>query len=292
LTAVTGTLLGTPVALRFFRSDSGKHGQKVHHFTQELNRLQTLMRVPITPSNGPSSFSLDLNPPVGQEWKYIVFAPSFLPGNFSQTLGGEPDVFLMKEGVLSVNKTHAGQIVLTGRDTNFSICSPTHTEERPQNEIVLLAEDGNLYPATPKNSTMTVPPDEQFSHLLPLIGAPKKLTICQKWKSNIGRVKPFEDCPTEYEVVGFAEVDGRKTIHIRFEGHTPNVAHLPGGNSQKLDKDTNMTNTHQGSTYFDLETGLLVRQETSMTTVYHSREFASQNGLTVNAQFSIQFFHA
>jgi len=244
------------------------------------------------PLNGPASVSLGLNPPVGQEWKYVVFAPSFLPDNFSQALGGEPDVFLMKEGILSVNQTHAGQIVLTGRDTNFSICSPTHTEERPQNEILLLAKDGNLYPATPKNDKITVSSDEQFSHLLPLIDAPKKLTIGQKWKSNIGRIKPFEDCPTEYEVACFAEVAGRKTIHIRFEGNTPNVAHLSGGNSQKLDKDTSMTNTHQGNAYFDLGTGLLVRQETSMTTVYRSREFASQNGLTVNAQFAIQFFHA
>jgi hypothetical protein len=53
-----------------------------------------------------------------------------------------------------------------------------------------------------------------------------------------------------------------------------------------------MTNTNHGNAYFDLETGLLVRQETSMTTVYRDQEFASQNDLTVKAHFAVQFFHA
>jgi len=290
ITAVIGTLLGTPVAIRFFRGNADNRKQVEHHFSQELERLRKLMRVPITPTGGPSSVSLALNPPVGQEWKYVVFAPSFLPDNLSHALGDEPDIFLLKEGILAVNQTNSGQVVLTGGDTNSVICSPTHTEKRVKTEIILLGQNGALYPAAPKNGQNTAPPDEQFSHILPLTGAPKELTIGQKWKSDIGRVKPFEQCPTEYEVAGFTNVVGRKTINIRFEGSIPNVAHLRGVNSQPPGKDTSMINTNQGNAYFDLETGLLVRQEVSMTTVYRGQEFANKNGLTVKAHFAVQFF--
>lgn len=289
LTVMIGTLLGVPVAYRLL--GGGKHGREVHHFTKELNRLQTLVRVPVTTTDGPSAFSLALKPPVGRNWNYVVFAPSFLPENVSHALHGEPDMFLVKEGKLSVHQTRAGQIVLTGRDTNFSICSPIHTEERPKNEIILRTQNGVLYPAVPKGES-SVHSDHQFLHLLPLAGVPQELAVGKKWKSNTGRVKPFERCPTEYAVAGFAEVAGRKTVNIRFKGSIPNIARLPGVNSQKPDKDANMTNEHEGNAYFDLETGLLIRQEVEMVSVCRGNEFPDKNGLTIKAQFSIQLFHA
>jgi len=289
LAVIFGTLLGTPIAARLIRG--WKPRQEEHYFSTELNRVQTLLHVPIQPVAGPESFTLRLHPPVGREWKYVVFAPSFLPENLSQTLGNEPDMFLLKEGQLAVNQTNKGQIVFSGRDTNFSLHSPYHTEKRPNNETILLVRDGALRLAEPKGEIIAHS-DQQFLHLLALPGIPKEMTVGQKWNSTTGRVKPFENCPTEYEVAGFAEVAGRKAVDIRFKGSIPNVAQLPGVNFHQPDKEASMSNAHEGNAYFDLETGLLVRQEVSMTTTCHDNEFVGKDGLTVKANYIVQLFHA
>lgn len=200
-------------------------------------------------------------------------------------------MFLLKEGQLSVRQTHAGQVLLIGRDLNYTLCSPMHTEERAKNEIILLAQNGALYPAKPKGEEI-VHSDQQFLHLLPLVGVPNELTFGQKWKSGIGRVKPFENCPTEYEVSGFADVAGRKTVDIRFRGSIPNTAQLPGVNFQKPGKDASMINEHTGNAYFDLETGLLVRQEVEMLSVCREKEFMDKNGLEIKAHYVVQLFQA
>jgi len=289
LTVVIGTLLGTPVAIRVFRGD--KQHLETHRFTQELQRMRSLTHVPVQSTDGPSSLKLTLTPPIGQSWNYAIFAPSFLPKEFSHALGDEPDMFLAREGNFSANQTNRGQIVLTGRDTIAILCSPLNMAERPRSEMILLVRDGELRMAEPKGEVI-VHHDQQFSHLLSLAGGPQELAVGKKWKSNTGRIKPFEHCPTEYEVAGFAEVVGRQTVNIRFEGSIPNVAQLPGVNLQKPDKDASMTNEHEGNAYFDLETGLLIRQETTMSTTVRSKEIATRNGdsMTVKADSIIQFF--
>lgn len=291
LTVLVGTLLGTPVAVRLFFG--GKRERSPHHFTQELQRLQSRVNLLVRPIEEPVSRTLQLTPPIGQSWSYVIFAPSFLPKEFSHALGDEPDMFLSKEGSIAVHQTNKGQVVLSGGDQHADIVSPVHTEEREKNEILLLVRDGVLRQAEPKGAKI-VQPDTQFLHLLSLPGVPKELPIGTKWKSNSGRVKPFQNCPTEYVIAGFAEVAGRKTAQIHFKGNIPNIARLPGVHFGETDKSATMTNTHEGKAWFDLESGFLVRQETKMTTVCRAKELATRNGdsLTIRADYIVQLFPA
>ncbi|MGL6194358.1 MAG: hypothetical protein ACRC2T_06000, partial [Thermoguttaceae bacterium] len=103
-----------------------------------------------------------------------------------------------------------------------------------------------------------------------------------KWTATSGRVLPFTGYKTEYEVVGFAEVANRKTVNVKFTGAVPNVISVSG---------QSLTNTHSGNAYFDIDTGLLVRQETELTPT--SKGVVPElSDLTAKGRFVLQFFVA
>jgi hypothetical protein len=266
LIGTAATLVAAPSALYYLRP--GRKSRSQHHFTRELKRIQSLVRLPVEPMDTPGQARLVLAPPIGRTWNYVVFAPSHFPQGVSQALGDEPDVFLLREGKFTFRKTNQGQIVLTGRDQNSVICHPHQFEERTKHNISLLVQDHRLQLAGPKGKTTPANLDIQFLHLLTLQGIPREeLIVGKKWKETTGRLRPFTGWSTQYEIAGFAEIAGRKTVNVQFTGSVPNIAQLPGVHAEKPPKDATMTNTHQGNAYFDLETGCLVRQEMEMTTV-------------------------
>ena len=198
----------------------------------------------------------------------LALPPSYFPQGVSQALGGEPDAFQLREGMLTFKQNNHGQTVLIGGDKNSVICHPHQIQERTKGSISLLVRDNSLRLAKPKGKDIPVHLDTQFVHLLTLQGMPQgELTVGKKWKGTTGRLRPFTGYSTQYEIVGFAEIAGRKTVNVKFSGDVPNIAQLPGVNAEKLPTNATMTNKHQGNAYFDLETGCLVRQEIEMTTV-------------------------
>ncbi len=292
LTVAVGTLLGAPVAVHLLRG--GRKNREPHRFTKELKRFQGMTQVPIQTMDAPASASLTLAPPIGETWRYAVFAPTFLPEEFSQALGDEPDMFLAREGTLLAHRTNPGQTILTTNDTHFMVCSPRQTDERDKTGCFLLVDNDKLQLAQPKHQTPgTV--DRQLVHLLSLPGLPEELAVGKKWKSGAGRVKPFTGYSTDYEIAGFAEVASRRTVQVRFAANIPNLAQMPGMNAQKPDKDMSVTNTHKGNAWFDLATGFLVRQEIEMTTVCRGKEIVTRdksNAMTIKTDYVVQLARA
>lgn len=293
LAGSVAALVAAPTALWLLRP--GRKSRSQHRFTQELKRVQALVQIPVEPMNAPGQARLVLTPPIGQTWNYVTFAPSHFPQGVSQALGGEPDVFHLREGNFTFHKTNQGQIVLAGGDQNAVICHPNKMDERPKSTISMLVRDKELRLAKPKGKTTPAHLDMQFVYLLTLPGVPQgELTIGRKWKGTTGRLKPFAGYSTQYEIAGFAEIAGRKTVNVQFTGSVPNIAQLPGVNAEKPPKDATMTNTHHGNAYFDLETGCLVRQEMEMTTVAGGMQgYVAKDGtkdFVIQAKTIIQLF--
>lgn len=287
LGTLVGTLIALPVGFRYF---SGKRTSVSHiDFEKELKKYQAMVDVPVRPVDGPANFKLPLQPQPGREWKYVLFSPSHLPKEISQAVGGEPDAFVVREGWMNAHQTQADQTVLLGGDELSQVCSPRWTDDRETAEFALLLHDGQLIPAKEKGTDADPKRDTQFQHLLTLKELPKKdLSIGTRWQANFGRILPFK-YKTDYEAVGFAEIAGRKTVDIRFSAKIPNLAGMPGVNKKKPEKDETMTNKHQGHAWFDLETGLLVRQETVMTSTCTGIKGLDMD-LSVEAKFFIQLF--
>jgi len=293
LAGSVAALVAAPTALWFLRP--GRKSRSQHRFSQELKRVQSLVQVPIKAMDAPGQARLVLAPPIGQTWNYAIFAPSYFPQGVSQALGDEPDAFHLREGKFTFHKTNQGQIVLAGGDQNSVICHPSKTDERPKSTISLLVRDKELRLAKPKGKPAPDHLDMQFVYLLTLQGVPQgELTVGRKWKGTTGRLKPFAGYPTQYEIAGFAEIAGRKTVNVQFSGSVPNLAQSPGVNAEKPPKDATMTNTHQGNAYFDLETGCLVRQEMEMTTVTGGMQgYVAKDGskdFVIKANTVIQLF--
>lgn len=278
-----GALIAAPLTVRYFAGN--RKGLPRRNFVKELKAYENMIDVTINPADGPATFTLPLRPQPGQEWTYLLFSPSFLPNELSQAAPGEPDAFIVRKGSIEVAETQSSQIVIVGGDDVFKICSPRHTDERKPAEIALMFKDGKLFPAKEKGTKANPDRDTQFEHLLALQGIPAgELTVGKRWKGNTGRLRPF-NYATNYEVAGFAEVAGRKTAEIRFDATISNFVVTPGKQA-----DTG-TNTHRGKAYFDLETGMLVRQEIEMTALCPDVK-GTKKSVAVETKLFVQLFTA
>lgn len=267
LSTIIGALIGVPVTIRLL---GGKRGsQEEYHFTKNLKKYRRLTDILVTPSSGPNSFSLSLNPPVGTEWKYTVYSPSFLPVELSTAVNNDPDMFFAREGILYVDRTGQEKVVLTGGDTLAGAIAPTGNEEKTKRVVSLLVKDGGLVPAKIQGQPSPADVDRQFVHLLTpnLPPSRSEWSVGMKWKSDLGRIKPFTGVKTEYEITGFAEIADRKCVDLRFVGQIPNMLLLPGVNDRKPEPGAVSSLQYQGHAWFDLETGCLVRQEVHMESV-------------------------
>ena len=288
LSCMVSGLIAGPCLIRGFYGG----GKKLTglNFGKEYLRYQKLVDVPVQATSGPAQFGLTPNPVVGNRMKYVVFSPSYIQGAASQAVGGEPDAFFAREGFFTTYRTDRNQTILAGGDEVFRMCYPTSTGEWEHQELTLLLENGNLLPAKAKGNTSETPRDAQLVHLLTLRDLPsKELSVGTKWNSNFGRVKPFQNFRTRHEVIGFSEILDRKTVQIQFEGNIANAAAFTGINPGSVGKSGVIHNTHKGNAWFDLETGLLVRQETEVQ-VENRNMNAPIGQLNVNSKFTVQLF--
>lgn len=285
----TFAVLGAgPLFIRAFKGN--KKAISANSFGEQLEKYQALANQSVLPTAGPERFRLNVAPPLGNNLKYLIFLPSVIEGRFSQAIAGEPDGFYVREGRFAVQRTDRDQTILFGGDDVAKICRPTLLEERERNAILLLAQDGRLHQAAAKGSAAARFRDSQMFNLLTLKNAPQgDLKVGMKWKADSGRVKPFGGVKTNYEIVGFSEIVGRKTVSVKFTGNIANAATFAGVREDKIEKDETMSNVHSGNAWFDLETGLLVRQETKM--VSESKGVTGIDGpLAVSSNLVIQLF--
>lgn len=276
LSGVVGALIGFPFAARFMMKNSSAP-RKTHYFSKTLAKYQSLLDVPIKASEPSAQATLRLAPPTGGQWKYVIFSKTFLPTEFSNASNSEPDAFLVREGNLFFNRTGKGQEVFTGGDSLSQVCTVLHTDERTAAEIAVLLKGNRLVPAKPKANGSTAGFDSQFEHLLSLQGQQKTLNKGNRWSEKSGRVKPFDGFSTDYEVVGFDEIAKQQAVKIRFHAKVPNIAKRSGITDRKMESNAVLKNEHHGHAWFDLETGLLVRQEVEMDIACSSPEIAAQN---------------
>ena len=288
LSGILGSLAVGPFAVNYFLSGKRLSG---NHFDREYKKYQSLLDIPVTPIDYPSPFSYSLQPPIGREWKYVLFSPSILPKGLSLAVAGEPDSFFIRQGNLQVFKTLKSQILVHGGDDVFKSYSPTAIYERDKNEVTLLAHDGKLSAAKVKGTETTNYRDLQFSNLLALQSPPSSpLAIGTKWMGKIGRIHPFTKFTTNYEVAGFSQIAGRKTIDIRFSAHIPNLLKLPGVAEEAVPEKCVVRCEQEGHAWFDLESGFLVRQEAEMASTVTGIPDAGKNEFLTNTKILIQLF--
>lgn len=203
--------------------------------------------------------------------RYVVFSPSYLPNEYSLASGNDPDVFAVREGELFVGSNNSHQNYIYGGDSLFRLYAPTVCDERPVHETALLVKENGLVPTRRKGAAAIHQRDWHFYHQLTLLGFPNAVfKPGMKWDSKHCRIKPFGGFTTSYEVAGFSKIGECDTVDVAFSGTIPNLVGMAGLTDQKLNPDASATNEHRGHAWFDLETGILIRQEVEMETLCSS----------------------
>ena len=289
LAGIAGSLAAGPFAIVFF--SKGRRSLTSHKFEKELRRYNGLVDIPIksvASVSGPLSFVP--HPRIGDKLNYVFFSPSFLPREFSHATSGEPDLFYAREGNLFVAKTATDQTVILGRDLRRNVFYPTVTGERPEKNVAALLKNGRLVCAREKGMSADSFHDIQLPNLLSLQGYPKSnLTVGTKWKSGTGRIKPFSGYQTNYEIVGFAEISGRETVDVGFTADISDFAAMPSVVEKPTNSKVKVQVLQRGNAWFDLETGLLVRQEVSIKSIckgIHEKDSATET------KFCLQLFNS
>lgn len=288
LSGIVATLAVSPLAMRYFRGKSTPITSR--DFGKEFEHYEKIVNIPIQPTAGPERFSVNLAPAAGAKWKYVFLTPSYFQENFSQSSFTEPEVFHVKEGALSVAQAPNKQLVFLGKDDFSRNFFPTNTEELPPCEITALVQDGRIYPAQEKDSKPETPQDTLFPNILTLQDTQEKeLTVGTRWTSNFGRIKPFRGYLTNYEILGISKILSRKAVQVKFDAEIPNLAAIRTLHPEKTGKNENTQQKHNGNAWFDLETGLLIRQEAEIRTEIHNVP-GSDRPITICTKFTIQLF--
>ncbi len=306
LATIAGTFIGVPVAVRLLTGQKRETADS-HRYTKELKQYRSLLDVPVLGLQDQSTVALPLSPPIGERRRYVIFAPSYFPNNLSRAVGNDPDTFVVRDGEIFIDRLSNGQVVITGGDSLFHVSSPMGNEVRENSQVMILFKEGQLRLAKQKGVSSEHAVDVQLPHLLSLQNPPKgNLSLGQRWKGAPGRLRPFAGYVTNYEVQGLADIAGRKTVNIAFSGETPNVVGMPDVNSQKPGKNETMVSKHHGNAWFDLETGLLIRQETHAETTTGGLDYLGAKrgtkadgkvkdepySLTVKSELIVQLFTA
>ena len=267
LAGIVSFLVGVPVASLLIGRRNGGRGREGHLFSKELKKYRSLVDVPPTRIDAMTSAPCQFRVPLKQNWRYVIFSPSYLPSEYSLATGDDPDMFAVRDGNIFIEQNDHQQTYIYGGDSQFKLYSPTVIEDRSALEIALLAKENEIVPARMKGVTSTHQKDWLFYHQLTLKGFPhKEFKSGMKWTSKHCRIKPFGGFETSYEVTGFSKIGERNTVDIAFSGKIPNLVGMAGLTTQKLNPGDTTTNEHQGHAWFDLETGLLVRQVVEMET--------------------------
>lgn len=266
LSSIISVLVGIPVGVHLFQGkrQGGKEG---HLFSKELKKYRSLTDVVPARADDIGTVPYKIDIPVKRNWRYVIFAPSYLPNEYSLATGNDPDVFALRDGRLFIDRNNSDQTFIYGGDSVFKLYSPTVIDDRHVHEVSLLAKENGIVPARTKGVKPVHQRDWHFYHLLTLKDFPyQELKPGMKWTSKQGRIRPFGGFTTHYEVAGFSRIGDRNTVDIAFSGKIPNLVGMRGLNDRKPNPGDAMSNEHKGHAWFDLETGLLARQEVEMET--------------------------
>ena len=248
-----GVLLGLPFGLNYFVNGKKKTPQSV--FRKQLEHYHNELNVAIEPGAAPSAPELKINPSVESKTKYVQFLETFLPGSMSNVAAGLPDMFSVTEGEFATTATQEGSILLSGKDSLSKKYFPFDSSDRDLKNFMLMVRDNKLVQVTPKSAKQTEPRNRGFVHLFALPGATRKLALNQQFTADEGRIRPFKGIRTSYSIAGFDRLNQRETVRVHFEAQ--NYTAIGKGQS---DQDFKTKEYHTGDAWFDLTTGLLVRQ--------------------------------
>lgn len=278
---------GAPIVYRLCRGRT--NATTSHRFTQELKQYRDQVQVSVTPLEQTIPVEFTLAPPIGRSWNYVMLSQTYFPSEVSTAVGNDPDSIFVREGLLYCEQTNKGQVVIGGGDQRAGVISPLGVDEKETKDVTILVRNGSLGSAKPRGTQAPSNQDIQLAHLMGLETPGGPLARTQQWRGRSGRVKPFVGYMTRYEVQGLADVGGVKTIGIAFSGNIPNIVGLPGVRTKQPENPAVSTNQHRGTCYFDLETGLLVRQETEMELVNSGIQGYKGKDGTDTAKFKSQF---
>ena len=251
-----GALIGAPFALNYLFN--GKKKPRASVYKKQLDHYHELLNVPIASIATDNSFTWRISPEMEKKTKYVHFMETFFPPSLSNVASGTPELFSVVEGNFLATTTSDDNIILSGEDSLSKEYVPFDSCDRSLKTFLLLLKDNRLVQVTPKASNDKSKLNRGFVHLFAAPACLAKAKPNQPVFFNEGRLKPFTGMRTSYTIAGFDQVGEQDTVRVHFE-----AKNYPAGrreNAKANDKTLKTREYHSGDSWFDLKTGLLVRQ--------------------------------
>lgn len=259
IAAGAGALIGLPFVLRYMIGGGRKPVQSI--FRDKLKEYCGRLDVPISQTVAPGTFEWRVAPPEKNTLKYVCLLQSFLPAAMTRTEEGVPDVFQVSEGTIECGKTIEGIPLLVGEDIISKEYCPFDSSDNELYDFFLLFQKNRFVQVVPKKQSKAGKMNKSFVHLLAMQDKFPKAKQGDSCRSSEARIKPFKGINTDYRVAGFDKIGERSTIRIHFEAKGYDVNRLTTGEEKCKFQ---VKNSHSGDAWFDLETGLMIRQSTEI----------------------------
>lgn len=251
-----GTLIGLPFALNYLINRRGKIPQS--SYSRQIEEYRRKINVPVNPISNSVEREWKINPPENEKANYTCMLEMFFPGSMTKVAQGMPDLFYATEGMIETGRTTEGHPLIAGSDTISREFYPYDSTERPLQDFLLLLKKDCLVQVSLKEEKKKTPVNRSFVHLLSMNNVFPYIKTGLSATDEIGRIRPFKGVKTRYTILGFDKVAERETVHIGFDAKNYDLQKLAG--EPGFDQKVKTSQYHRGDAWFDLETGLLVRQ--------------------------------
>lgn len=251
-----GTLIGLPFVLNYFTNQRGKIPQS--SYNKQIENYRRKISISMNPMPNSVECEWKINPIENKNVNYISMLEMFLPDSMSKVAQGMPDLFYATEGVIETGRTTEGYPLIAGSDTFSREFYPYDSMERPLQDFLLLLKNDRLVQVSLKEENKKGPANRSFVHLLGMNNVFPHIKAGLSTIIDTGRIRPFKGIRTHYTILGFDKMAELETVHIGFDAKNYNLQKLAG--EPGIDPMMKTSQYHHGDAWFDLKTGLLVRQ--------------------------------
>jgi hypothetical protein len=250
-------LVALPIlSFRLFRSGDPVDHQREKEWQQNEEQVD----IPVKAWDGPKSFTLDFKPVAGKKYRFV-----FLMSQMDDA-ANRPAMRGLVTGSVAIDRRADGRIVVEYGEEKRRMAASSIWQEAKAEKNVLVSQDRKLAATSGRDGS--APPtlgggDEGTSELITIdFPVGKQLRVGARWasRSSLG-------ASLSHEIVGFAEVAGRKTVKVKTFTDSPMGADAKQGMSASLPPDLaallkRVAVKETAISYVELETGLVVRRET------------------------------
>jgi hypothetical protein len=236
-------------------------------YEREWSVAEKVVEVPVRDTEGPERFSIAFRPSPGKRYRFVYITTLSKSGDPSQ----RNEMRWMITGVVAIERLADGRLGIEYKEeASRTAVSGALWKADQMNAGFAVVEKGKILPALRRGDLVETVPETGRVRAFRGIGDLVALEFPQDMELKVGTewsTRSLFGTRMFNKVLGFSEVDGRRTVRVRSESDP----HEDLDTARRMYKDTpveiraqvrNLWQRDRSIIYVDIDTGLVLRRQT------------------------------